>query len=148
MDRRSKISLYKRLIEENPWIFLIIGASLFFIAIMPWINIHKLLLFLCSGISIGLFYGAHNEKIWPSDHSPKIYERTHFYWTHFIGGVAGGSAAYLLFIKSGICFNDPLMLFCSLDWVDLILFLVVLLGYSGYIPRTLWFMANKGVLSK
>ncbi len=131
-----------KLVRDYSWCFLVIGGVLF----LAGINTHKLLIFLFSGFSVGLFYGAHNEDVWPNNHAPKVYERIHFYWTHFIGGITGGTAAYLLFMKNSVFFNDPLMLFCSLNWIDLILLLFVLLGYSGYIPRTLWFMANKGGL--
>lgn len=139
--------LYKKLIEDYSWCLLVVGGGLFIVALTPWVNAHKLLIFLFSGIAVGLFYGAHNNDVWGGA-KPARYEEIHNYWVHFIGGIAGGSAAYLLFIKSGFCLNDPLMLFCSLDWIDFILLLIVLLGYSGYIPRTLWFIANKGGPSK
>lgn len=153
--------MYQKFITEKAWLFLVFSGVLFLVAfIIPLNNIHRVLLFIFSGVLSGLFYGEHNHEVWPmwtesklkngtvklkpQIHNPERYEKMHNCWVHIVGGVAGGTAGYLLFAKSHVYLQDPLMLFCCLDWVDLVLFLIVILGYSGYIPRTLWFMANKG----
>ncbi|MBI3103304.1 hypothetical protein HYZ05_00010 [Candidatus Daviesbacteria bacterium] len=116
-------------------------------------NIIKLPFFILSGICVGIFYGNNDHRIWSFPYKNKYYERVqqlndftkaHILWVHIIGGITGGIAMY--FLSSHICFGDPRDIFYKAGWIDLILFLITLLGYSGYIPRTLWFFANKGGL--
>ncbi|HSX49181.1 MAG TPA: hypothetical protein VLE44_02900 [Candidatus Saccharimonadales bacterium] len=105
-------------------------------------NSASLILFLISGWSVGLFYGLHNHEIWYVRRKLNIYERTHNIWVHLIGGTLAAHAAYIL--SGELDFNNLNFNLSHFSWPELILFILLALGYSGYIPRTLWFLANKG----
>lgn len=66
-------------------------------------------------------------------------------WVHVICGVTG--AVTLYFLSSHIHFENPWRTLHKLDWPDLFLFVIALLGYTGLLPRTLWFFASKGSLN-
>lgn len=132
-------------------------------------SILKLLFFMVSGICVGFFYGQNDHRIWHFPYTDGFYEKnlqsgfkekkeiwfkeipslndnanTHNLWVHIIGGITGGVALY--FLLSHIDFVNPSANFDKLGLIDLTFFLVAILGYSGYIPRILWFFASKGGL--
>lgn len=133
----------KVIYTKYDFILLLISVVLFLYAI--FYRDQRLIILLLSGIFVGLFYGAHNNLIW-GGHEPGYYENIHNRWVHFIGGIIGAISAYLL--MSRISFGDPSSIASNFEWADLALFLIMVLGYTGYIPRTLWFIANKGGIGK
>lgn len=66
-------------------------------------------------------------------------------WVHVVCGLVGAAALYLL--SNHICLLDPRVTIYRLGWPDLFLFLIAVLGYTGLLPRTLWFFASKGNLN-
>lgn len=122
---------------------LLLSAIFFFVALLPSVlptsSYSRLVFFLMAGIFSAWFYGKHDHEVWPNEQKPTPYGQIHAFWVHVLGGISAGAAAFILFDKVNIN---------KLELSDLILFLILVLGYSGYIPRTLWFIANKGGLSK
>lgn len=129
--------------KEEDRELLLLCAIFLFVALLPSVlqttGYPRLVFFLLAGISSGWFYGKHDHEVWPSAEQPTPYGKIHAIWVHMVGGISAGAAAFILFSK--VNFN-------KLELSDLILFLIMVLGYSGYIPRTLWFLANKGGLTK
>lgn len=68
---------------------------------------------------------------------PELNESSKFdlIWVHVICGITSAYAVYLLL-------TNPLIDQYGISRI--FLFLIALLGYSGRLPRTLWFLANKG----
>lgn len=101
--------------------------------------------FVISGISTGVYYGLFNDRIFQY---PK--EKTYQYrnelaqinsvWVHIVSGFTAGLAAYFL----NESFSKSEHNVSSLGWPHLILFLVALGGYTGLLPRWIWFFASKG----
>lgn len=131
-------------IPKNDWQLLFLSAVFLFVALLPSINYPKLPLFIISGVFSGWFYGKHNNEVWQPSSNTKLYEEVHNYWTHFFGGVIAGIS--LFFLSSRINFYDASGTVSKLAGVDFVLFLIMVLGYTGYIPRMLWILASTGKL--
>lgn len=149
---------------NNGWFWLLLLCS-FFIAFAVFPIGNKLLLFILSGICSGIFYGVNNHVIFHHQYDKKYYKdnkpifmalgifpgvpelnpiaQLHIFWVHIISGIMGSASLYLLSTRlssiESIIESDKLIL-------NLILLLISVLGYVGYIPRTLWFFASKGGL--
>lgn len=130
--------------EKNDWQLLFLCALFLFVSFLPSANYPKLPFFILSGTFSGWFYGKHNNQIWAPRSNPKPYEDVHNYWVHIFAGIVGGIVAYIL--SSRINFYNPSETLARLGGVELILFLIMLLSYTGYIPRILWYIANTGKL--
>lgn len=130
-------------------------------------HFNNIVLFIASGVLLSIFYGWNNYRIFHYPHTDEFYkefltkEKHRFdkkpppvnavakineRWVHLVSGVTGSVALYFL--------SSRVNLYCSVKAIentnlaDGVLFLVALLGYSGLLPRTLWFLANKGGLSE
>ena len=123
----------------------------------------KLLLFILSGICSGIFYGVNNHVVFHHPYDKNYYEKKksdfkdvgvfpgipvlnpiaqiHIFWVHIISGIIGSVFLYLLSFRI-----SSLESFVNGDvwWLNLFLLLISVLGYVGYMPRTLWFFATKG----
>ncbi len=121
------------------------------LASLPW----KLIVLILSGLISGVYYGLYNDFIWLS---PKINSKENFksnpdfkelslykghqVWIHLVCGVVGSLALYLLLGKLNFT-SFPVNL-DGLGIKELVLLLIALLGYTGLLPRTLWFFSNRG----
>lgn len=125
----------------------------------------KLLLFILSGLCSGIFYGLNNHVIFHHPYDKKYYNDNastfkalgvfpgipelnnvapiHIFWVHVISGIIASISLYLLSTRvqsiESIIDSDKVVL-------NLILLFISVLGYVGYLPRTLWFFATKGGL--
>ena len=103
----------------------------------------KLIFFVVSGIVSGLFYGYYNDTIWSLDPDKQLVQKSIYrvqqIWTHLLCGIIGGLALYLLLPRVGFL-NFEIE---SLNWTDLVLFILATLGYTGMLTRTFWFFANR-----
>lgn len=117
------------------------------VATLQTVNYQRLIFFIFSGIFLGWFYGENNNEIWSNEQDPdhpRKKENIHNHWVHIVGGVTGGISLY--FLLSHINFGDPLDLFDKAGSIDFVLFIIAILGFTGYIPRVLWLVATTGKL--
>lgn len=100
---------------------------------------YSLYFLLASGIVLGAYYGWFNDMIWrPNGKLEKsIPYRAHQVWIHIIAATAGSVAFYLLL--GSIDLTNPIETSDSLGWQHFILFIIAILGYTGLLPRILWF---------
>lgn len=96
-------------------------------------------LLLVSGIILGGYYGWYNDMIWRPNGKLEnsLPYRAHQVWIHIISGVTGSVALYLLL--GAISLSDRSQTLEQLNWSAFILFLIAILGYTGLLPRILWF---------
>ncbi|HEV2339437.1 MAG TPA: hypothetical protein VGT05_01575 [Patescibacteria group bacterium] len=95
--------------------------------------------FLASGILLGAYYGWFNDLIWkPNGKLEKSFSyRAHQIWIHIICGTVGSIALY--FLLGIIDFSHRSQTLGKLGLVEFILFILAILGYTGLLPRILWF---------
>jgi hypothetical protein len=101
-------------------------------------------LLIVAGLLSGWYYGWYNDSIWEKrgqELSNKSAYRVHQLWIHMTCGVIAGLALYFL---SNSYLNCPEKFISKLGWSDFFLFLISLLGFTGLLPRTLWFLARNG----
>lgn len=120
---------------------------LIFLAIILPIN-DRLGLLLLSGLFVGFYYGKNNFELYHStdpfkysDKSLKFIAQVDAYWKHIVCGLIGSVSLYLLLNRTS-SFTD----LNHLAFVDLILFLMGVLGYTGLLPLTLTIFAVSGKL--
>ncbi len=94
---------------------------------------------LASGAILGAYYGWFNDLIWrPTGQLYKsIPYRAHQVWIHIISGTVGSVALYLLL--GVINLNNRSQTLQDLGFSAFMLFLIAILGYTGLLPRILWF---------
>lgn len=94
---------------------------------------------LASGAVLGTYYGLFNDMIWrPNGKLEKsLPYRAHQVWVHIICGVTGSVASYLLL--GTIDLNNRALVVEKLGWGEFMLFIIAILGYTGLLPRILWF---------
>jgi len=123
--------------------------------------------FILAGILQGIFYGKNNYRIFHYPHTDKFYEKynqeskkkTGFvvppvnpkavlnsYWVHIISAVVGAVAIF--FLSFTLDFAHPYWSIKHLDIIDVVILLIAILGYTGLLPRLLWFFASSGGLSE
>lgn len=142
---KTKVKVDSRTIFYQKEIMLFILSGLFLVLGFLLVYPYRLISFLLAGVFSGVFYGKHNHEVWPGKRKyvPEPIEKLYFYWVHLLGSIIGGACLYLLsnrFFISSTQFSPV----GSLGLEELMLFIVVVLGYFGYIPRILWFLANRG----
>lgn len=94
---------------------------------------------LTSGVLLGAYYGWFNDLIWrPTGKlENSMPYRAHQVWVHIICGIAGSVALYLLL--GTIDLNNRILVLEKLGWSEFVLFIIAILGYTGLLPRILWF---------
>ncbi len=94
---------------------------------------------LTSGALLGAYYGWFNDIIWRPNGKleSSLPYRAHQVWVHVICGIVGSLAFYLLVRTIDI--RHPLQTVEKLGIGHLILFVIGVLGYTGLLPRILWF---------
>lgn len=94
---------------------------------------------LSSGVLLGAYYGWFNDMIWrPNGKLEKsLPYRAHQVWVHVICGITGSVALYLLL--GVINLSNRTQTLENLGWGELMLFIIAILGYTGLLPRILWF---------
>lgn len=94
---------------------------------------------LASGVLLGAYYGWFNDLIWrPTGKlENSMPYRAHQVWVHIICGIAGSVALYLLL--GTIDLNSRALVLEKLGWSEFVLFIIAILGYTGLLPRILWF---------
>ncbi len=138
---------------------LLIRVIVFLLMVIGFLQSAFLLLLLASIIS-GSNYGFNNDSFWESPYFPilgnrkvshpnnqkynKILYVSHQVWVHILCAIVGAIALYLLSLR----FNSYIYWNYHLSWIDLVLLIVALLGYTGLLPRTLWFFASRGDIKK
>jgi len=94
---------------------------------------------LLSGIILGFYYGWFNDLIWRPNGKleTSIPYRAHQIWIHIICSEVGAVAFYLLLSR----INNSLkfVIVRGFNLSDFILFLIAILGYTGLLPRILWY---------
>ena len=144
------------------WFVVLIFALMCIIFGLYW---SSLLFFVFSGSITGIFFGLNNYRIFNYPHTDEFYKdyitkekygfekepppvntvaRINEMWVHLVCGITGSIA--LFFLTAGFNFQCLAKSIEQISFVDGVLFLVALLGYTGLLPRTMWFLANKGGL--
>ncbi len=142
---------------------LAIGVFVLFLGI--WV--HSLLLLVVAGIITGTYYGLNNDRVWHFSYKTDFYAKNknfeeiqkmyvipslnpvakaHQIWIHVLCGLIAGVTLYILVEKFNLA--NVWFTFKRLDLKDYILLLISTLGYTGLLPRTLWFFASRGDLNK
>lgn len=106
---------------------------------------NKFIYLIISGLISGLYYGYYNDIIWRPNSitlSNNMPYRMHQLWVHIICGFVGSVGLYLLTVKLNL--NEPSKTLTNLDLGTLVVFIVTMLSYVGLLPRTLWFLSNRG----
>ncbi len=100
---------------------------------------HGLYYLLASGIVLGAYYGWFNDIIWrpKGQLSTSLPYRVHQVWIHIISGITGSVALY--FLLGVIDINNPILTIERFGWGVFTLLIVAILGYTGLLPRILWF---------
>lgn len=136
------------------WYFCLVLASILVVLAFYY---HNLFVFIISGLFLGIFYGWNNYRIFHYPHTDEFYQnyltkekqgfekvppvntvaRINTMWIHLVSCVTGSIALFFLSTRiNPLCARESIE---RLNWVDGVLFAVVLLGYTGLLPRTLWF---------
>jgi hypothetical protein len=103
---------------------------------------------LLSGILSGIYYGYHDDNLWGGGrknnktHNDPIRYNIHLIWIHTVCGLVAAISLYLLSTKINL--TNPANTLHRLRIDDAIIFVISLLGYTGLLPRTFWFIANTG----
>lgn len=98
---------------------------------------------LLSGLISGMYYAINDSenRIWieTSDQNTPcpIQHYVHIYWVHILSGMFASGFLFLLIE----CLQKDIKDFFI---IDISLTALVLLGYTGLLPRTLWALANRG----
>lgn len=92
-----------------------------------------------SGVVLGAYYGWFNDMIWrPNGKLEKsLPYRAHQIWVHIICGVTGSVALY--FLLGVLDFSNMATVSGKIGWGEFLLFIIAILGYTGLLPRILWF---------
>jgi len=111
------------------------------------------LLFLTFAFLLSLFYGLSSYRVFTYPHTDKVYKennlkidvtkraRFHEFWTHLICSMIGWVCLYILYndlFRQGLNSID----IRSITANHFLLLLVGLLGVIGFLPLTLWGIAN------
>ena len=117
--------------------YLVLGLVVFGIIFRAY----SLYLLLSSGVLLGLYYGFYNDIIWRQKGklSNSFFYRTHQLWIHIICGVIASLS--LFFLLGSIDFSNQDVTLANLGLKEFILFLIVLIGYVGLLPRIIWFFS-------
>lgn len=96
--------------------------------------------FITLGLFIGLYYGWFNNDIFHQSHKfNNEFEKVQALWIHLVSGLLSSFGLYILYQKF-------IPKFPEFGLEDFALLVFVMLGVTGLLPRTLWFLANKGEL--
>lgn len=135
-------------------------------------RILNLVCFILAGLFHGLYYGKNNHRIFHFPYKDEYYWKidgkkeeeiqrklenpnyvlrlnnesanSNVLWVHLICSFAASIALYFLSIRINIL--EPSKFIRHAGLVDLILFAIVLIGFCGLLPMTVWFFANTGKL--
>jgi len=92
------------------------------------------------GLSVGIYYGWFNNDIFhQSGKFNNEFEKAHALWIHIACGFTASISLFLLYNKfpySSVDFNLG----------DFALLIFGILGITGLLPRTFWFLANSSDL--
>lgn len=136
--------LFEISIHAIPRVFvlaLIIIASL---SVME--PIKKLIILLLSGMVSGIYHGLFTLSLWRKRDKDKHKKRdnipyeTNTLWTHIFCGLVASICFYLLINKPDIG--------TDFDLGSIFLLIMSLVGYTGLLPRTLWFFSYSGKVDK
>lgn len=112
------------------------------------------LLFLVIGVGLSLFYGLCSYRVFIYPHTDDVYTkndlkkfdvtkraRFHEGWTHFICSVIGWICLYILY-KNLVATGIGSINVQAITFNHFLLLLIGLLGVVGFLPLTLWGIAN------
>ena len=115
---------------------------------------NSVLFLFISAIVSGINYGLNNDTIWEpksfwihkdmieideNEKHKEILYKHHQLWVHLVCSIVGFVAFCILLNRIGFWhFTQP-----RLELADLILLILALLGYTGLLPRALWFFTHK-----
>lgn len=122
---------------------LLLIAVVFFMLVyllLQQYSVPSIFWFVGIGVIMGIYYGVFNNSIFhQSAKFNNEFEKVQALWIHLICSITSFIGMYLLFNK-----------FISTSSVfglgDFALLVYVILGVSGLLPRTFWFLANSGSL--
>lgn len=118
-------------------------------------NLCKFIFLAMAGIISGIYNGYYNDIQWraqsdeeehkdkklPEDYlNNKFIDapyRVHQMFNHIVCGVIAAICFYLLLSKINLA--EPLTTIKKLTWGDFILFIFVLTGFTGILPRAIWY---------
>lgn len=109
-------------------------------------SIRQLTLLLLSGVISGVYHGLYTLSLWRKDDKDKHKDRQNIpyevntLWLHILCGIIASICLYLIVSKTTLTQNFSI--------VDILLFIIVLVGYAGLLPRTMWFFSYSGKLDK
>lgn len=146
----SRIGQFNILWMLSVLVLLLLGFLICYVDVpllhLSYVPVVRLVIFILASLITGFFYGRNNYWIFhasknKTDRSPlnKPAEANQF-WIHIVCGVIGAIALYLLSFR--LDFINLQNTFSQLRLLDLFLFLIAVLGYTGLLPRTLWFFAS------
>lgn len=162
------------MIIENKVIFLLRTLVLIVVLILVLIGLNlrdyylRMILFLLSGIVEGVYFGLSDYRIYHYPHTDDFYKNYFQYlpqpnkelnikpkiilknippfndaalvnilWVHVVCGIVGALSLF---------YGFRLLTYHRFNLQLLFLSLIAVLGYTGLLPRTLWFLASKGGL--
>lgn len=101
---------------------------------------YELYFLLSAGILLGFYYGWFNDLIWRPNGKleSSLPYRAHQIWIHIISGIVSSITFYLLL--GSVNLSDRRLTVSNLNFSDFVLFLITILGYTGLLPRILWFL--------
>lgn len=162
---KDKVGKEDKTLNSHHWILAVI--LFFLIGVLMWLGISdKNYLFLfVSAILLGIYYGFFNYRIFHYPHTDEFYReylstkksrnegyfdevpaennvaKINSIWVHIVCTIVGSLALHFFNLRfsslSGQIKNEEIVL-------NSMLFLVALGGYTGLLPRWIWFFASKG----
>ncbi len=95
--------------------------------------------FIIVGLTVGLYYGWFNNDIFhKSGEFNNEFEKIQALWIHIVCGLSSSIGLFIL--------SKNFSTSSKFDLGDFALLIFVILGITGLLPRTLWFLANRGNL--
>ena len=123
-------------------LLLILTIAIFSVLFLLFQNcsVPIILWFIILGLVSGLYYGWFNNDIFhQSGKFNNEFEKVQALWIHLVCGFLSSIGLFILYQKF-------IQKFSEFGLEDFALLIFAMLGITGLLPRTLWFLANKGEL--